>query len=90
MAKTAKRRRAVSRSASGKAFVKTGKAAKAVQRLLDELTEAKRGETGWSLPEHVEVEKVALLLQLTLKKIGCPPTESLPKARSHQILRRLK
>jgi hypothetical protein len=91
MAKTAKTRKAaVSRSASGRVFVKTGEAAEAMQRLLDDLKEAKRGETGWSLGDYLKVEKAAVLLDLTIKKIQCPPTQSFPGPGSHRTLRRLK
>jgi hypothetical protein len=91
MAKTAKTRKAaVSRSASGRAFVKTGEATEAMQRLLKDLKAAKRGETGWGLADHVKVEKAVLLLQLAIKKIECPPTQSFPGPGSHVTRRRLK
>jgi len=91
MAKTAKTRKAaVSRSASGRAFVKTGEAAEAMQRLLDKLKAAKRGETGWGLGDYLKVEKAALLLELAIKKIKCPVTQSFPGSGSHATRRRLK
>ena len=70
-----KRKAAVFQSASGRKFVKTGEAAKAMQRLLDDLKEAKRGKTGWGLGDHVKVEKALFLLALTIKKIECPPVK---------------
>lgn len=86
-----KRKAAVFQSASGRKFVKTGEAAKAMQRLLDDLKEAKRGKTGWGVGDHVKVEKALFLLALTIKKIECPPvTESFPGSGSHHAPRRLK
>jgi hypothetical protein len=77
-------------SASGKKFVNTGAAAKAMQRLLDDLKEAKRGETKWRVDERVKAEKALLLLALTIKKIDCPPSESFPLLGSHPDPRRSK
>lgn len=90
MAKTAKRRRAASRSASGRAFVKTGEATKAMERLLKDLEAAKRGETGWSVGDRGKVAKAELFLKLALKKIECPVTQSFPKSGSHATRRRSK
>ena len=78
--KPAKRRKvAVSRSTTDWKFVKTGEATKAMQKLVDDLKEAKRGDPGWGLGDHLKVEKALFLLELTIKKLKCPPTQSFPR-----------
>jgi hypothetical protein len=79
--KSAKKRKAtVSRSASEPKFVKTGEAAKAMQKLLDELNEARRGKTGWNPEERFKVGEATLLLKLIIKKLACPPSQSFPRS----------
>ena len=84
------RKAAMSRSAGERKFVKTGEATAAMQRLLKDLKEAKREPTGWGLGDHLKVEKAALLLELAIKKIQCPPTQSFPGSGSRGTRRRLK
>jgi hypothetical protein len=85
-----KRKAAVSHSGSDRKFVKTGEAAAAMQRLLNDLKDAKRGETGWGLGDHAKVAAATLLLELTIKKIKCPPSESFPGSGLHRAPRRVK
>jgi hypothetical protein len=61
-----------------------------MERLVKDLKKAKRGETGWGLGDYLKVEKAVLLLELAIKKIECPVTQSFPGSGSHATLRRLK
>ena len=73
------RKAAVSRSAAERKFVKTGEATKAIQRLLNDLKKAKRGETGWGPREVAQVVKAEIALGLAIAKIKCPPSQSFPR-----------
>ena len=68
-----KRKAAVSRSAAGPKFVKTGQAVKAMEKLLGELNEARSGETGWTKREEFKVKVAVGVLKVAIEKFMCPP-----------------
>ena len=72
--KSAKTRKAaVSRSAAGPKFVNTGPAVKAMKKLLGELNEARRADTGWKRREEFKVCLAVGLLSAAIDKLMCPP-----------------
>ena len=72
--KSAKTRKAaVSRSAAGPKFVKTGPAVEAMKKLLGELNEARRGDTGWKTREECKVTVAVCLLSAAIDQLMCPP-----------------
>ena len=74
------RKAARSRSAEGRKGVDTSGAIKAMQKVLDELKEAKRGPTGWDPIDYIRVGSAERKLKLMMMKIKCPPgaTQSFP------------
>lgn len=95
--KPAKKRKAArSKSAPERKFVRTGEPLKIMQKLLDDLNEAKSGETGWSWGEKLKVKSAVSLLGKTIKKLTCPPsppgtvTQSYPGHGLHFARRRSK
>jgi hypothetical protein len=98
MAKKAAKTRKAKRStpASERKFVRTGEPRKVMQKLLDDLNEAKSGETGWSKLETAKVELATIQLKLAIAMLKCPPsppgtvTQSYPGHGLHFARRRSK
>jgi hypothetical protein len=74
-------RKATTRGAEpAKLGINTFEATVAMEDLLRRLKETKaRKDTGWNLLERKQVKLVEVLLTSTLKKMSCPPNQSIPR-----------
>lgn len=94
MAKKAAKKRKAARSVAPRGFrgpepgskrksVNTHKVVQSMQKLLDRLNETKSGDPGWGWVDHVEAEKAAFLLGMTITSLSkCDPGQSFPKTHS--------